>query len=383
MVPPQVVPPSWWVDNRWWEPAEPGTPAYLEDILVATNGQWPSLPKEDVRQTMRSFPPDSNHVALPLFTILKTHFPVSLPQIVMPDSVAKPLAAFHAAFTAGPDAGAAGKKRLRFVHSLSTAAVRFSAKRLGPGTSDAASGAVDGCYLLMMTGAQAAILSLFTSKRRTIDVAAVAAETKIAEDEAARLLQTLASAISPPDGYSGAFNQSRARVLVEVPTAGGAESSSASSSAAAANQARKAYSVNPNFAYPSSHAYVPASVRALPQVATVRHPPAASSQSFLLCSFSLSDVHLISFALSSVIFSIPAQESAKQMTLDKPAVIEAAIVRLLKRSKSMQHDALVAAVGEAVPFQLDPAQFKQGIENLIKREYIERDSKKHDVYKYA
>lgn len=64
-------------------------------------------------------------------------------------------------------------------------------------------------------------------------------------------------------------------------------------------------------------------------------------------------------------------------------MVEAAIVRLLKRHKSMQHDDLVAAVTELLPFPLEMDLFKQRMETLIKRDFIERDAKKHDVYKYV
>jgi len=55
--------------------------------------------------------------------------------------------------------------------------------------------------------------------------------------------------------------------------------------------------------------------------------------------------------------------------------VEAAIVRIMKSRRSLDHNALIAEVAKQLndKFTADPAFIKKRIESLIEREYLERD----------
>lgn len=68
---------------------------------------------------------------------------------------------------------------------------------------------------------------------------------------------------------------------------------------------------------------------------------------------------------------------------DRSFSIEAAIVRVMKTKKVLQHQQLVAEVVEQLTlFKPNPKQIKQRIENLIEREFLERDPENPSLYKY-
>lgn len=69
--------------------------------------------------------------------------------------------------------------------------------------------------------------------------------------------------------------------------------------------------------------------------------------------------------------------------LDRKDAIEAWIVRIMKSQKVMDHTSLVNEVLSALSsFKVDPQQVKAKIEDLIHREYIERDKDMPSTYHY-
>lgn len=68
---------------------------------------------------------------------------------------------------------------------------------------------------------------------------------------------------------------------------------------------------------------------------------------------------------------------------DRSFSIEAAIVRTMKTRKVLQHQQLVAeVVHQLTLFKPNPKVIKQRIENLIEREFLERDAENQNLYKY-
>jgi len=69
---------------------------------------------------------------------------------------------------------------------------------------------------------------------------------------------------------------------------------------------------------------------------------------------------------------------------DRKHAIEAAIVRIMKTRKTLDHQKLVLEASNQLlrHFKPDPKQIKKRIEDLIAREYLERDSTANNVYKY-
>jgi len=69
---------------------------------------------------------------------------------------------------------------------------------------------------------------------------------------------------------------------------------------------------------------------------------------------------------------------------DRKHAIEAAIVRIMKTRKSLDHQKLVLEASTQLMrhFKPDPKQIKKRIEDLIHREYLERDPSNPNLYKY-
>jgi cullin 1 len=68
---------------------------------------------------------------------------------------------------------------------------------------------------------------------------------------------------------------------------------------------------------------------------------------------------------------------------DRSFSIEAAIVRVMKTRKILQHQQLIAeVVSQLTLFKPNPKVIKQRIENLIEREFLERDQDNQNIYKY-
>ena len=74
----------------------------------------------------------------------------------------------------------------------------------------------------------------------------------------------------------------------------------------------------------------------------------------------------------------------KKVDDDRKPQIEAAIVRIMKARKELDHNALIADVIAqlAASFLPHPNVIKQRIESLIEREFLERDRNNMRVYRY-
>jgi cullin 3 len=77
-------------------------------------------------------------------------------------------------------------------------------------------------------------------------------------------------------------------------------------------------------------------------------------------------------------------ETRQRVEEDRKPQIEAAIVRLMKARRALDHNAIVAEVSRqlAPRFAPSPAAIKKRIESLIEREFLERDPGDRKVYRY-
>ena len=69
---------------------------------------------------------------------------------------------------------------------------------------------------------------------------------------------------------------------------------------------------------------------------------------------------------------------------DRRHVIEAAIVKVMKARRKLDHNQLIAETTKviSIKFKPDPIQIKTRIESLIERDFIERDEEDRKIYKY-
>jgi len=78
------------------------------------------------------------------------------------------------------------------------------------------------------------------------------------------------------------------------------------------------------------------------------------------------------------------QETQKKIEEDRKHMIEAAVVRIMKARKTMQHQQLVVEVTKQLQsrFRPNPLFIKKRIESLIDREYLERSQQDRKTYNY-
>ncbi|KAF8383258.1 cul-3 [Pristionchus pacificus] len=78
------------------------------------------------------------------------------------------------------------------------------------------------------------------------------------------------------------------------------------------------------------------------------------------------------------------KETRNKIDEDRKHEVEAAIVRIMKARKTLQHNDLVVEVTEQLQsrFKPDPQLIKMRIESLIEREYLKRSEDNHRVYQY-
>ena len=79
-----------------------------------------------------------------------------------------------------------------------------------------------------------------------------------------------------------------------------------------------------------------------------------------------------------------AKRTAEIIHEDRKPEIEAAIVRVLKAKRKVEHNALIAEVAVALRsrFKVDVGETKRRIERLIELEYVARDDKDRKIYRY-
>mmetsp|Transcript_49470 Transcript_49470/g.59897 ORF Transcript_49470/g.59897 Transcript_49470/m.59897 type:complete len:744 (-) Transcript_49470:240-2471(-) len=81
--------------------------------------------------------------------------------------------------------------------------------------------------------------------------------------------------------------------------------------------------------------------------------------------------------------SLDASHNTKRVEEDRSIAIEAAIVRIMKARKTLQHQQLIAEVlSQLAFFKPNPKVIKRRIEALIDREYLERNSDNSNIYNY-
>ena len=74
----------------------------------------------------------------------------------------------------------------------------------------------------------------------------------------------------------------------------------------------------------------------------------------------------------------------EEVTADRKPAIEAAIVRVMKMRKVLQHQQLMIEVRQQMQSMFEPEMklVKKCVEGLIEREYLERDAENPSLYKY-
>ena len=77
-------------------------------------------------------------------------------------------------------------------------------------------------------------------------------------------------------------------------------------------------------------------------------------------------------------------ETRQRVEVDRRPQIEAAIMRIMKSSKCLDHNNLVAEVTKQLQslFSPNPSEIKKRIESLIEREYLERDESDRRLFRY-
>ncbi|CAB4279477.1 unnamed protein product [Prunus armeniaca] len=78
------------------------------------------------------------------------------------------------------------------------------------------------------------------------------------------------------------------------------------------------------------------------------------------------------------------KEVIKEVEKDRRYAIDAAITRIMKKQKVLDLQQLFVECVEKLGhiFKPDIKTLKQRIENLIDRDYLERDKENHNIFKY-
>ncbi|TYH19247.1 hypothetical protein ES288_A05G337800v1 [Gossypium darwinii] len=78
------------------------------------------------------------------------------------------------------------------------------------------------------------------------------------------------------------------------------------------------------------------------------------------------------------------QETRQRVEEDRKPQIEAAIVRIMKSRKVLDHNNIIAEVTKQLQsrFLANPTEIKKRIESLIEREFLERDNSDRKMYRY-
>ena len=72
------------------------------------------------------------------------------------------------------------------------------------------------------------------------------------------------------------------------------------------------------------------------------------------------------------------------VTQDRSIAVEAAIVRVMKARKELEHTELMQEVMQVLQgFKPAPKLIKARIENLLERDYLEREADNPSLYKYV
>jgi len=77
------------------------------------------------------------------------------------------------------------------------------------------------------------------------------------------------------------------------------------------------------------------------------------------------------------------QITTEKVYQDRQYQIDAAVVRIMKTRKTLLHSLLVSELYNQLKFPVKPIDLKKRIENLIERDYMERDKEKNNLYHYV
>lgn len=77
------------------------------------------------------------------------------------------------------------------------------------------------------------------------------------------------------------------------------------------------------------------------------------------------------------------QETNQRVHENRKNQIEAAIVRIMKTRKTLTHQNLMVEIASQVKFPLLSTDIKKRVENLIERDYMERDKDQNNIYHYV
>jgi len=81
--------------------------------------------------------------------------------------------------------------------------------------------------------------------------------------------------------------------------------------------------------------------------------------------------------------TVEENQKTQQVVLqDRQYQIDAAIVRIMKTRKQLNHQQLVAELLQQLKFPCKAGDLKKRIESLIDREYLERDAENSQLYSY-
>ena len=82
--------------------------------------------------------------------------------------------------------------------------------------------------------------------------------------------------------------------------------------------------------------------------------------------------------------AVEKSEVSEKVDEDRRHMVEAAIVKIMKTRRRIDHNSLVGETTKllATKFNPDPVMIKKRIESLIEREYLERDTEDRRYYKY-
>ena len=67
---------------------------------------------------------------------------------------------------------------------------------------------------------------------------------------------------------------------------------------------------------------------------------------------------------------------------DRIFQVDAAIVRIMKSRKRLRHNDLIQELFRILQFEVEVADLKKRIENLLERDYLERDPSDLSFYNY-
>ena len=74
----------------------------------------------------------------------------------------------------------------------------------------------------------------------------------------------------------------------------------------------------------------------------------------------------------------------KKVEEDRTHIIDSVVVRIMKTRRTLSHQELISSVvSQLMLFKPTIMDIKRRIENLIEREYLERDASNTQLYKYV